>query len=92
MDYYMAITTPSENMKPKDLGAINGGLLKKDPTGEHPIIVIEVPSVNEHVKKVESAGGKQVMPPMKVGEFGIYARVADTEGNVIGIWQTLKNC
>jgi len=29
---------------------------------------------------------------MKIGEFGLYARVSDTEGNVIGIWQTLGNC
>jgi len=29
---------------------------------------------------------------MKIGEFGLYARVSDTEGNVVGIWQTLVNC
>ena len=93
MDYYLATTTPSdENMKPKDPGAINGGLLKKDPTGEHPVIVIDVPSIDDHIAKVESAGGKTVMPKMQVGNFGLYARVSDTEGNVIGIWQTLGNC
>ncbi len=93
MDYHMAITTPSdEKMHPTESGAINGGLLPKDPTGEHPIIVIDVPSVEEHIKKVESAGGKTVMPMMKIGEFGLYARVSDTEGNVVGIWQTLVNC
>ena len=63
MDYYLATTTPSdENMKPKEPGAINGGLLKKDPTGEHPVIVIDVPSLDEHISKVESAGGKTVIP------------------------------
>ena len=93
MDYYLATTTPSdENMKPKEPGAINGGLLKKDPTGPHPVLVIDVASIDEHIAKIESAGGKTVMPKMQVGEFGLYARVADTEGNVIGIWQTLKNC
>jgi len=93
MDYHLAITTPSdEKMHPKEPGAINGGLLPKDPTGEHPVIVIDVPSVEEHIKKVESAGGKTVMPVMKIGDFGLYARVSDTEGNVIGIWQTLKIC
>ena len=93
MDYHMATTTPSdEKMKPKEPGAINGGLLPKDPTGAHPVIVIDVPSLDEHIKKVESAGGKTVMPKMQVGDFGLYARVSDTEGNVIGIWQTLGNC
>jgi hypothetical protein len=93
MDYHMAITTPTDDkMKPTEPGAINGGLLPKDPTGEHPVIVIDVPSVDEHIKKVESAGGKTVMSVMKIGEFGLYARISDTEGNVIGIWQTLVKC
>ncbi len=93
MDYYIATTckTDPKTMMPTELGAINGGFLKKDPTGEHPVIVIAVPSVDEHIKKIESAGGKVVMPTMKVGDFGLYARVADTEGNVIGIWQLLKH-
>jgi predicted enzyme related to lactoylglutathione lyase len=73
-------------------GAINGGLLPKVPTGEHPVIVIDVPSVEKHIKKVESASGKTVMPVMKIGEFGLYARVSDTEDNVIDIWQTLVKC
>jgi len=93
MDYHLATTTPSdEKMHPKEPGAINGGLLPKDPTGPHPMIVIDVPSLEEHIKKVESSGGKTVMPMMKIGEFGLYARVSDTEGNIIGIWQTLANC
>ena len=93
MDYHMATTTPSdEKMHPKEPGAINGGLLPKDSTGEHPIIVIDVPSIDEHIKKVESAGGKTIMPKIEIGTFGLYARISDTEGNVVGIWQTLGNC
>ena len=93
MDYHMATTTPSDDkMKPTEPGAINGGLLPKNPNNEHPTIVIDVSSVEEYIKKIESAGGKTVMPVMKIGEFGLYARVSDTEGNIIGIWQTLGNC
>ena len=92
MDYNMATTTPSdENMRPTEPGSINGGLLPKDPTGQHPVIVIDVASIEDHIKTIESAGGKIIMPAVKVGEFGIYARVADTEGNVIGIWQMLSH-
>ena len=93
MDYHLATTTPTdEKMKPTEPGAINGGLLPRDPTGPHPVIVIDVSSIEEHLKKIESAGGKTVMPPIKVGEFGLYARVSDTEGNVIGVWQALADC
>lgn len=90
----MVTTTDSDpkTMRPKEPGAINGGLLPKDPTGSSPVIVIDVPSVDDHIKKIESAGGKTVMPKMQVGGFGLYARIADTEGNIIGIWQTLKQC
>ena len=59
MDYHLVTTTPSdENMKPKDPGAINGGLLPKDPTGNSPVLVIDVPSIDEHLKKIEESGGK----------------------------------
>ena len=92
MDYHLVTTTPTdEKMKPTEPSAINGGMLPKD-LGPHPVIVIDVPSVEDHLKKIESAGGKIVIPTIKVGEFGLYTRVSDTEGNVIGVWQTLANC
>ncbi len=92
MDYWMAMTCDCDqnSMMPKEPGAINGGLLKRDPTGEHPVIVIDVQNLDEHLTKIESAGGKVVMEKMQVGDFGLYARVEDTEGNVIGVWQALK--
>ena len=77
-------------MQPKNPGAINGGMLKKDPTGEHPILVIGVDSIDEHVKKIEETGGKIIMPKMSIGQFGFYARISDTEGNIVGIWEALK--
>lgn len=92
MDYYMVTTseTDSNTMMPKTPGSINGGMLKRDPTGPNPIIVIDVPSIDEHVKKIESFGGKVVMPKIPIGDFGFYSRVSDTEGNIIGLWQNAK--
>ena len=59
MEYYLANTTDSdENMKPKKPGAINGGLLPKDPTGNTPVLVIDVPSVDDHLKKIEGVWRK----------------------------------
>ena len=74
-------------MEPKIPGAINGGLFKKDPTGNHPILVIKVDSIDEYTKKVENSGGKIVMPKIEIGKLGSYARVSDTEGNIIGLWE-----
>ena len=91
MDYWIAKTCNSDqNMKPVEPGAINGGLLKRDETGKNTVIVIDVPDIEEHLKKIETAGGKIVMPTIPIGDFGLYSRVADTEGNVIGVWQLLK--
>jgi len=96
MPYWMIKTVETdEKMMPKEAGAINGGMLqrdeKNDPTGTKPVIVINVSNVEEYCKKVEEAGGKVVMPTMKVGDMGIYARIKDTENNIIGLWQNVKH-
>ena len=90
--YYLAFTTKSDpnTMMPSEPGSINGGLLKRDSTAKHPLLVIDVPNIDEHIKKIEDAGGELIMPKVSVGDSGFFARVADTEGNVIAIWQQLK--
>ena len=90
MDYYFVTTVEADqNMVPKEPGAINGGMLKRSTPSEQPVIVIQVPSIDEYLKKIPSSGGKVILPKMVVGVFGFYARVTDTEGNVIGLWETL---
>ncbi len=71
-------------------GAINGGLMERMKGQKvNTVIVISVPNVDEYVKKVEAKGGIVVMPKTQVMDMGLYARVTDTERNVIGIWQNL---
>jgi predicted enzyme related to lactoylglutathione lyase len=74
----------------QEKGAINGGLTTKDSTAKGPVLVIEIPSIDKYVNKIRKAGGKLVMKKSQVGEMGYYARVRDTEGNVIGIWEDIK--
>jgi len=90
--YYLVLTTESDpnTMMPSEPGAINGGLLKRDSTAKNPLLVIDVPNIDEHVKKIEDAGGKLIMSKVRVGDSGFFARIADTEGNVIAIWEQLK--
>jgi predicted enzyme related to lactoylglutathione lyase len=91
MNYTIVHTVPvDEHQMPKEPGGINGGMMKRSKPGEQPVIVINVASVEESLRKVEKAGGKVVMPKTQVGEMGLYARVTDTEGNVIGLWETLQ--
>ena len=92
MSYVITRTGPTdENFMPKESGFINGGMYKRDEeSAQSPVLVIDVRSVDKHVKKVEDAGGSVFRPKMQVGDMGYYAQVTDTEGNIIGLWESLK--
>jgi predicted enzyme related to lactoylglutathione lyase len=85
MNYVMAYAakTDKKNMV-SEKGAINGGMFQREKKAKAPIVVIGVKSIDETVKKVISAGGKVVSPKQSIPN-GAYARVADSEGNVIGL-------
>ena len=90
MNYSIVTTVATDNKQmPKEAGAINGGLMKRNHPRESPVIVVDVPSVDNYIKKIKKAGGKVVLSKQKVSDMGLYARVSDTEKNVIGIWQNL---
>ena len=83
------VAVDKDNM-PLEAGAINGGITKRIPTEKNPVLVINIPSIDDYVKKVAKAGGKVIAPKQDVMGMGLYARVADTEGNVIGLWEDIK--
>lgn len=88
MSYVMAQTTPSgENQMPKEPGAINGGLFARPKEAPHPVVYVAVRSIEDALKKVASAGGKVVTPKTPIPGMGAFARIADTEGNVVGLFE-----
>lgn len=91
MQYSMVTTTEvDENHKPKEAGAINGGMYKRTQPNEASSIVISVPSIEEHLKLIESAGGKILVTKQAVGDMGFYARIQDTEENIVGLWENIE--
>ncbi len=89
MDYVGVRTTSvDEQQRPKEVGSINGGIMKRSKEAPAPVFAIEVPSIDEYVKKAVAAGGKVVKPKWQIGEMGYYAYVKDTEGNVLGLWES----
>jgi len=92
MPYWMAHTCEvNEKYMCKEPNTINGGMFKRNPElSNGPIIVITVPNVEKHLKKIESAGGQKIFGPQTVGDMGIYAQFKDTEGNILGLWEILK--
>lgn len=89
-DYTLALTTPidEKTQVPTEPGAINGGLTPRDAVTPAPRIVIQVDSIDESLKKVEAEGGTTLRPRAEMPGMGAYAYFKDTEGNMIGLWET----
>ena len=90
IEYYGVRTVETDDKgMPKSPGAINGGLMTRQQETQ-PVIVINVNSIDEYIKKVKKSGGQVVMEKVPVMDMGLYARVTDTEGNLIGLWEDIK--
>jgi hypothetical protein len=89
-DYTMATTVKTdEKQMPLESGAINGALFLRRRPEESPSVVVSVEDIQSYVKKVKHAGGVIVSPVAQVEDFGLFAEIRDTEGNLLGLWQDL---
>ena len=89
MDYVMLMPTPiSDEGMPVEAGSINGGMFKRDAKLAHPIVTIDVADIDAALEKVASLGGSTALPKQVVGEMGFAAYFTDSEGNLMGLWQT----
>ena len=85
-NYVLARTGPTDDKgMPQDKAFINGGLMPRDPSATSPVLVIAVDDADATVEKVRKSGGKLVGEIMDIPNVGRYARVQDSEGNVIGV-------
>jgi len=64
---------------------IGGGISAGDGNSQQVTFYIEVDDPQSYLNKVESNGGKTVMPVTEVPGMVIFAQFADPEGNVVGI-------
>ena len=88
MNYVMANTVATgPDYRPNEPGAINGGLFQRPKEAPAPVLYVGVSSVDESIKKVQAAGGKVVTPKTPIPGMGAYARITDTEGNIIGLFE-----
>ncbi len=90
MDYTIVMTTPvdQQTQLPTEPGAINGGMMKRAADTPSPVITIDVASIDDALKQVEAGGGSAVRPRTEIPGMGAFAYFKDTEGNVIGLWET----
>jgi predicted enzyme related to lactoylglutathione lyase len=82
MDYWMILTGKEEGQM-----GIDGGLMKRQDPQQQIIIYIDVPSVDEYLKKVEILGGQVRMPKTAIVGMGYFAVCHDTEKNGFGLWE-----
>jgi predicted enzyme related to lactoylglutathione lyase len=75
-------------MQPKETGAINGGLMDRTSDLSVPVITIGVDSIDDSLKKVEAGGGSTITPRTPIPGMGAFGYFKDTEGNVMGLWET----
>jgi predicted enzyme related to lactoylglutathione lyase len=91
MGYTMVTTGPSDMQTgPSEPGFINGGMFQRSAEfpGKGPNVVIDVPDIDDALGKVKDAGGTVVKERFPVGDMGFSAYFADTEGNLVGLWET----
>lgn len=87
-NYIMVHTTETDKEgMPQRKGAINGGIMKKDKTAKQTILTIAVTDLKGTLKKVKASGGKVISEQVEVPGVGMYARIKDTEGNVVSLME-----
>lgn len=92
-NYVLVSTTETDdNGMVKTPGTINGGFYQKteDPTSHAPSVVINVPNLDESMKKVVAAGGKILRDPDDIPGVGKWVSFMDTEGNRVSMMQSLR--
>ncbi len=91
MGYTLLGTTPSDsNGVPTEPGGINGGMLLRQSPISHPVITVQVDDIDQALQRIEELGGKAVRGKESVGPIGFAAYFADSEGNVVGLWQAAR--
>jgi predicted enzyme related to lactoylglutathione lyase len=87
---YTTATTVAidEQMRPKEPGAINGGIMKRSSQTPTPVITIGVDSIDDALKKIEAGGGSTITPRTPIPDMGAFAYFKDSEGNTMGLWES----
>jgi predicted enzyme related to lactoylglutathione lyase len=92
LDYTMAASGPmTESGMPSEPGFINGGMFRR--SGDEitmPVITIDVGDIDAALQKIEELGGTVVQGRQAVADMGFTGYFRDTEGNVMGLWQTAQ--
>lgn len=85
---YVLVDTEGE---PVDVSDADGGISPRTEFVQGPVLIIDVPSVDEVARKVEEAGGVVLNAKERVGDFGFSQYVKDSEGSVLCLWESIQD-
>jgi predicted enzyme related to lactoylglutathione lyase len=88
MGYTLVTTGPSGDTGPTEPGFINGGMLQRQNPISSPVLVIDVDDIDATLSTIGELGGSTVRGKEPVGDMGFAAYFTDSEGNLVGLWQT----
>ncbi|MFS8102270.1 VOC family protein [Lentzea alba] len=83
---YVLVDTDGEPVDPADS---DGGISPRTEFVQGPVLIIEVPDVDDTARKVAEAGGEVLNAKERVGDFGFSQYVKDSEGSVLCLWQSI---
>ena len=92
MEYHMVGTTPvdQKTQTPTEPGAINGGMTKRNNEVKSTVITVDVADIDSSLKSIEKLGGRIIQNKQQVADMGFTAYFKDTEGNIVGLWQSAR--
>ncbi len=90
MDYWLIQTVPIDEQGRPQRQGVNGGMIKKQSPEHKFTYYVLVESIEEYSKKIETLGGRVVVPKMEVPSMGWWAMAVDPEGNSFAIWEELQ--
>jgi len=89
MGYVLVTTGPTGDRGPTEPGFINGGMFSRDVApSSGPLVVVDVESIDDSLQRIGELGGRTVRGREPVGDMGFAAYAEDSEGNVVGLWET----
>ncbi len=90
VEYHMVNTTEvdQKTQQPTKVGAINGGMTKRNNEVKNTVITIDTQDIDATLKNIEKLGGHTVQKKQPVADMGFTAYFKDTEGNIVGLWQS----
>ena len=72
-------------------GGINGGISASEDGMSQVTIYIEVDDPDVFLKKVESMGGKTVVPTTVIPDMVTFALFSDPEGHIVGLVKSVES-